>query len=94
MAEKGPAERAPVLGRHVTLGDGDQACKPGLAGQQVVVAAVEQLALGLQTDVHEATSLVVQRLEVHRAGQQARAACQVLQARRGRSRAFHAVAQL
>ena len=39
---QGSTEVEPVLDRHVTLGDREEACRPGLRREQVVVAGVER----------------------------------------------------
>ena len=94
VAEKGPAKRTPVLHRHVAFGNGNQAGQTRLAGQQVVVVAVELLAVDLKTNVHQTASLVIQRFEVHRASQLARAPSQVVKAHTRRLNTFHGVAQV
>ena len=58
------------------------------------MVAVQLLAVGLQADVQQPALAVVQRLEVHRAGQLARAAGQVLQPCGGSSHTFDRVAQV
>ena len=94
MAEERPAERTPMFDGHVSLRDGKEAGQPRFTGQQVVVVAVQLLAVGLQADVQQAALAVVQRLEVHRAGQLARTTGQVLQPCRHAGQAFDGVAQV
>ena len=43
-AASGAAETEPVPGRHVALGDGDEARQPRLGRQQVVAVGVERLS--------------------------------------------------
>ena len=65
LLQLGPAESAPVLFRHVPLGNGDVACQHGLACHQVVPAAGASLPGGVIADIEKATPPVVQRRKVH-----------------------------
>ena len=64
-----PAERGPVAGRHVALGDGPQAGQPRFRRQQVVVAGVELLLGNAPADVQQTAPRVVEKAELGGLGQ-------------------------
>ena len=66
-----PAERDPVRGRHVALGDRPQARRARFRGEQVVEAAVELVLGGAKADVEETALAVEEEGEVGLGGERA-----------------------
>ena len=74
--QAGPASRAddrppqvePVLQRHVSLGDGQEARDAGLRRQQVVLVRIEAVSAGVVAEVEQAALSVPEQAEVHREG--------------------------
>ena len=82
--KEGPAQRPPVPGRDVALGNGEQAGQARLRGQQVVVRGVQPLAFNLQADVQQPALGVVQKAELVAQRQRAQATSQAVQVGPGR----------
>ena len=59
-----PAERGPVVHRHIALGDGEQAGQARFGGEQVVEARVELLLGDAKADVKQVALAVVQKSEI------------------------------
>ena len=78
--EQRPRQHGPVRRRDVALGDGHQAGQPRFRGQQVVMAGVQAFAVDVVADVQQAPTRVVERAEVGRQRQRARALGQAVQA--------------
>ena len=63
-----PAEVEPVLGRHIALGDREEAGEPCLARQQVVMMGVYPVGAHIIADVEQAIAAIEQDREVHGMG--------------------------
>src|SRR4029079_8849383 len=80
-ARQGASEVEPVVDRYVVLGDGDEAGKPCLRGEQVIVRRIERVAAGDVPDGEELLRVVEEELEVHFQGIVVGTLCQRLQTR-------------
>ena len=62
---QGPIQGEPVLDRHIPLRDGDEARKPRLRGEQIVVVRVHLVGAQVVSDEEVTNLCVVEQPEVH-----------------------------
>ena len=67
-----PAQTEPVPGRHIALGDGEQAGQPRLGRQKVIAIAVQSVGRHGKADGQQLLFGMLQKAEVHRQRQVAR----------------------
>ncbi len=61
----GPAHREPVLHGHIPPGDGEKTAEPGLAGQQVVIGAVQPVHRDVVADGEQLAFGLIEKAHVH-----------------------------